>query len=245
MTVYTTNVTAGRNLTTLADEINAEHRACDEALRSGLAHAVRAGELLTEAKSRVRHGEWGRWLEENFEGSARSAQAYMKVAREIPNLDGATAQRVADLSFRGALKELSGPAREHILAPWFACGTFEELNQKADAVARGEARGKGEWNENGWRQLSREGQQKRAAWFREVAIRERVFAALYDDEPDFNHWRDQLLMLERIVRPVDLPAGRERFGLLNALTGAQCLKTIAQLDTERILPLGRKEVEQA
>lgn len=51
------------DLTTLADEINAEHRSCDEALREGLRHALRAGELLIEAKSRVQHGEWGRWLE--------------------------------------------------------------------------------------------------------------------------------------------------------------------------------------
>jgi len=33
----------------------------------------------------------------------------MKVAREVPNLDAAKAQRVADLSFRGALAELSAP----------------------------------------------------------------------------------------------------------------------------------------
>lgn len=100
------------NLATLADEINAEHRACDAALRAGLNHAVRAGELLAGAKSRVKHGEWGRWLEENFEGSARTAQAYMKVAREIPNLDEAKAQRVADLSYRSALAELSAPVSE-------------------------------------------------------------------------------------------------------------------------------------
>lgn len=49
---------------------------------------------------------------ENFEGSSRTAQGYMKVAREIPNLDGTKAQHVADLSFRGALKELTAP-EEH------------------------------------------------------------------------------------------------------------------------------------
>lgn len=102
-------ITDKMDLTTLVDEINAEHRSCDEALREGLRHALRAGELLTEAKSRVQHGEWGQWLEENFEGSSRTAQGYMKVAREIPNLGGAKAQHVADLSLRGALKELSAP----------------------------------------------------------------------------------------------------------------------------------------
>ena len=105
-------------LAALADEINSAHRACDDALRAGLNHAVRAGELLVEAKSRVKHGEWGSWLGDNFEGSARTAQAYMKVAREVPNLDGEKAQRVADLSFRGALKELSAPEEDGGQGRW-------------------------------------------------------------------------------------------------------------------------------
>ncbi len=98
-----------KSLGNLAEEINAEHRACDDALRSGLQHAVNAGGLLTEAKERVNHGEWGSWLADNFEGSARTAQAYMKVSRGVPALGAAKAQRVAGLSFRGALAELSAP----------------------------------------------------------------------------------------------------------------------------------------
>ncbi len=101
--------TKSTGLATLAEQINAEHRACDDAFRSGLRHAVNAGSLLAEAKAQVEHGQWGSWLEDNFEGSPRTAQAYMKVAREVPNLDAAKAQRVADLSFRSALKELSAP----------------------------------------------------------------------------------------------------------------------------------------
>ena len=114
-------------LTGLAEKINAEHRACEEALRSGLRHAVRAGELLAEAKGQVKHGEWGRWLEENFEASERTAQAYMKVAREIPNLDGVKAQRVADLSFRGALRELASPKS--------SLGEDHELEARVEATS--------------------------------------------------------------------------------------------------------------
>jgi hypothetical protein len=99
-----------KSLGKLAEEINAEHRACEAALRSGLRHAVRAGELLTEAKEQVKHGEWGTWLSANFGGSERTAQAYMRVWREMPKLEGANPQRVTDLSFRGALQELSAPA---------------------------------------------------------------------------------------------------------------------------------------
>ena len=59
-------------LATLADEINTHHRQCEAAMRSGLEHALAAGRLLAEAKSQLPHGDWGRWLAENFAGSDRS-----------------------------------------------------------------------------------------------------------------------------------------------------------------------------
>jgi len=96
--------TAG-TLENLAAEINAEHRACETALKSGLAHALKAGELLLEAKSHTKHGEWGRWLAENFEGSVRTAQAYMRVANNRSELE--MRNTVAHLSFRDAMGELA------------------------------------------------------------------------------------------------------------------------------------------
>lgn len=57
------------------------------ALRLALAAAWRAGQLLIEAKRHVRRrmgrGAWLSWLEVNFEGSARTAQRYMCLARCI------------------------------------------------------------------------------------------------------------------------------------------------------------------
>jgi hypothetical protein len=143
-----------KSLGKLADEINAEHRACEEALRSGLRHAVRAGELLTEAKGQVKHGEWGRWVAENFKGSERTAQAYMRVWRELPTLEGANPQRVTDLSFRGALQELSAPA------PPQAGRSTEEAHTRRSALQRFDAymeftetlvgiRDGGAWKESG------------------------------------------------------------------------------------------------
>lgn len=93
----------------LVAEINEAHRACEVAVRSAVGHAIRAGELLIEAKSHVPHGAWGPWLAENFEGSERTAQAYMKLARDRHQLNP---QRVADLSIRGALRELAVPESE-------------------------------------------------------------------------------------------------------------------------------------
>jgi hypothetical protein len=47
------------SLTDLAARINAEHAAVADAIVSWLDHAIKAGELLIEAKDRVPHGHTG------------------------------------------------------------------------------------------------------------------------------------------------------------------------------------------
>jgi len=90
----------------LADEINTEHRRCEEAVSSALEHAIRAGELLAQAKESVPHGSWGTWLAEHFEGSERTAQAYTRLYRRRDEIRST----VADLSVRGALAVLAAPS---------------------------------------------------------------------------------------------------------------------------------------
>src|SRR4051812_6686611 len=68
-----------KNLDTLAKRINEEHRAFAGTLQKTVEHGIRAGELLAEAKTVCPHGTWLSWLEENFEGSARTAQEYMRL----------------------------------------------------------------------------------------------------------------------------------------------------------------------
>ena len=96
-------------LNDLAKRINEEHEACQVAMRSAVEHAVRAGELLIEAKAGLAHGQWLPWLEGHCGVSERTAQAYMRLARELPKLEPEDAQRVADLPLREALKELAEP----------------------------------------------------------------------------------------------------------------------------------------
>ncbi len=48
-------------------------------MSAALKHALRAGELLSEAKGQLPHGAFGPWLAENFAGSDRTARAYMRV----------------------------------------------------------------------------------------------------------------------------------------------------------------------
>jgi hypothetical protein len=82
------------SLATLAAEINREAGLADEAWALAVQHALRAGELLIQAKAELRHGEWLPWLRDNFERSERTAQLYMALARNP--------QRVAGLSLRAA-----------------------------------------------------------------------------------------------------------------------------------------------
>ena len=101
---------ATTTLGNLAERINDEHRRCEESVRASLVHAQTAGVLLLEAKAAVPHGAWGSWLADNVACSARTAQAYMRIARQWATLAEANPQRVADLSLRDALRFLSTPA---------------------------------------------------------------------------------------------------------------------------------------
>jgi hypothetical protein len=71
-----------RDLSTLADEIRREAELAEQRLRDALAHAIRTGELLIEAKGQLRHGEWLPWLRVNFPNSERTASNYMRLARK-------------------------------------------------------------------------------------------------------------------------------------------------------------------
>jgi len=102
-------------------EINEEHRAVQSAYLSGLPHAIRAGELLTEQKGKVEYGKWIEWVAQNFEGSHRTANLYMRVyERRYELLQDS--QRVANLSLREAVhifnkpKELPPPLKIELAA---------------------------------------------------------------------------------------------------------------------------------
>jgi ParB family chromosome partitioning protein len=111
-------------LEALAAEINAEHERCERVLKAGLKHAVKVGLLLLEAKDQIPHGDWGAWVEENVQFSRRTAQAYMRVAERLPELE--EAQSVAHLSFGDALKLLAKPHVAHNSgeSEWYTPGKY-------------------------------------------------------------------------------------------------------------------------
>ncbi len=94
---------AAETILPLATRINALHHEVQTYETQMLLKARTAGELLLEAKDTVLHGEWQDWLEANFEGSGRSARAYMRIARRWDVIQ-AKRQSTATLSISEALK---------------------------------------------------------------------------------------------------------------------------------------------
>ena len=65
-------------LRTLASRANEAHGSVQSHLRKAIHHAKEAGDALRTAKQRVGHGNWLKWLKENFDASAETAGVYMR-----------------------------------------------------------------------------------------------------------------------------------------------------------------------
>jgi hypothetical protein len=100
----------GNRLPVLAGEIRKAHTSAREHQRKTLEQAIRAGELLNEAKWLVGHGKWSTWLKEHCDMSDRTARLYMRFARNKHALETEIGN-VADLGIRGAIESLAGPER--------------------------------------------------------------------------------------------------------------------------------------
>ena len=89
----------------LAATVNDEYALMTGDMTRAVKRAIRIGELLTEAKSEVAHGEWIPWVEENLVFGQREARRYMRVA--------ANRTRVSDSdSLREAVSLLAEPKEE-------------------------------------------------------------------------------------------------------------------------------------
>src|SRR5271165_5330168 len=105
---------AGDNsLPDLAARIRAEHEAVSVALKESVRHAIAAGELLIEAKRKLGHGQWLPWLRDHCTISERTAQLYMRVAKNRAEIENQMRSGVADLSLNevAALLMLSSDVR--------------------------------------------------------------------------------------------------------------------------------------
>jgi hypothetical protein len=98
-----TKIAASNSLTDLAARIKAEHTAIGDSLRRGVEHAMAAGDLLVEAKAQLKHGEWLPWIRDHCAISDRTAQLYMRVAKNrVAIEEQAKSATVADLTLNEA-----------------------------------------------------------------------------------------------------------------------------------------------
>jgi Protein of unknown function (DUF3102) len=95
-------------LVDLAFRIKAEHEASTEFARRSLVHAMAAGDLLLEAKERLKHGQWMPWLKEHCAIPDRTARLYMRLAENRSQIGNA----VANLSIQGAIRLLAEADRQ-------------------------------------------------------------------------------------------------------------------------------------
>src|SRR5215211_4812889 len=103
---------AGLELTR-TEQINTHHHACEAAVGTALKNAVMCGALLAEQKREIPHGEWAGWLGENFDGSARTAQVYMRLHRNREMVAELQNRRPsAHLSIDGAVRALASAHEE-------------------------------------------------------------------------------------------------------------------------------------
>ena len=63
----------------LVTQITDLHSKIISHLRQSLQKAIKIGELLTEQKKSLRHGEWGPWIKRNLPFSDQTARNYMKL----------------------------------------------------------------------------------------------------------------------------------------------------------------------
>jgi hypothetical protein len=97
------------NLSNLADRINDAHKIAMEWAQCAIDRAIGVGELLTEAKVLVPHGEWEQWVTENCRFGPRQAQRYL---RAFEHRDAIRAKATSDVAFEsldGALAAIAAP----------------------------------------------------------------------------------------------------------------------------------------
>jgi len=125
--------TTNSPLTELTAKVKAEHLAATAAARKALDHALDCGDALIEAKKWVPHGSWQAWLE-TVGLSKRTAQLYMRLARNRDALESAT---VAHLSIRAAADMLAkkSAARPTRMTRSEMLEEVEHQRQRADLLA--------------------------------------------------------------------------------------------------------------
>lgn len=94
-------------LPVLAEVANSHHDVAAASLRVAAEHARHAGDALIEAKALLPHGKWSGWIKAHFRGGMRTAQRYMKIAKNWETIAGKNVS-VTHLSVMQVLSLLDG-----------------------------------------------------------------------------------------------------------------------------------------
>jgi hypothetical protein len=110
----------------LAQRIKTEHQEIMGAKRNIVERAMKAGDLLLQAKDKAGHGNWLNWLKANCVGiSERTANVYMKLAEGRATIEEKLkSAATADLTINEALR-------------WLAEDEAAETNSTGDSSGSG------------------------------------------------------------------------------------------------------------
>jgi hypothetical protein len=113
----TGDITTSNSLADLRERAKAEHAAVGASMKTSLAHAFAAGDILIAAKQQLRHGQWLQWLE-SCGIPERTAQRYIRLAKNRMLIE-AKSDTVSDLGVSGALAllTLSRASRVDLVGP--------------------------------------------------------------------------------------------------------------------------------
>jgi len=105
------------------DRIIELHSQIMQRARVSLEDAIKIGELLSDEKRKLEHGEWGKWINENVPFTASTAAAYMRLYQRKGELEekGITDLKSA-YKFMTPAKKLPGGGKRHIIVKAFEIG---------------------------------------------------------------------------------------------------------------------------
>jgi hypothetical protein len=113
----------------IAKAINERMSAMISSFRTSVQRAIEIGELLVEAKKRVGHGKFEKWLTTNTTIPYRSAARYMKFAKERTEIE-------AQLGKSANLADLNLTTAQRLLAPPKPPAPPEEREKKHEPTAQ-------------------------------------------------------------------------------------------------------------
>ena len=138
---------AQRDIQTVTTEIRTLHRQAQGMI---LNYAIEIGRRLKEAKSLLKHGEWGEWLKDEVDFSRSTANNFMKIfeeygAKQVSLFGDAKSQAFGNLPYTHALKLLAVPAEgrekfveEHHVEDLSSRELEELIRERDEALRRAE-----------------------------------------------------------------------------------------------------------